>query len=54
MNKTTKFTEEELKTYCLQFTIQNKSASYTLTGARNKSGSGAIIWSNYNIKESIF
>lgn len=50
------FNEDELNVYDIQFTIESLSTSdfvgYTLMGARNSSGSGNIIWNNYNIKES--
>lgn len=50
------FNEDELLVYDVQFTINTLSTSdfvgYTLMGARNASGSGSIIWNNYNIEES--
>lgn len=50
------FNEDELNVYDIQFTIESLSTGdfvgYTLMGARNSSGSGNIIWNNYNIKES--
>lgn len=44
------FSEKELDVYELEFTIS--TSSYTLMGARNVSGSDAVVWNNYNIKES--
>ncbi len=50
------FTEEELAVYDIEFTItanittDKNNSKYTLMGARNSSGSGEIIWNNYNIK----
>ena len=50
------FNEDELLVYDIQFTIKTLSTSevagYTLMGARNASGSGTVIWNNYNVKES--
>lgn len=50
------FGEKELKVYDLHFTIsskntKNKDDSYTLMGARNKNGSGKIVWNNNNVKK---
>ena len=57
------FTEQELLTYYLDFTIKtenqlgkteeelkNLKSGFTLLGARNTNGSGEIVWSNYNIQ----
>lgn len=49
----TLFNEDELEVYDIQFTItakgSEKDSGYTLMGARNASGSGIVIWNNYNI-----
>jgi len=49
------FNDDELEIYDIQFTISTLSTSelngYTLMGARNASGSGIVIWNNYNIEE---
>ena len=48
------FNEDELNVYDLEFTINSSSTNdftgYTLMGARNKNGSGSIVWNNYNLK----
>ncbi len=43
------FNEDELDHYDIEFTIANKE--FTLMGARNKNGSGMVVWNNYNIPE---
>lgn len=53
----TSFSEAQLKVYDIHFTINSKNTkddneSYTLMGARNKNGSGKIIWNNNNKEES--
>ena len=46
------FNDDELEVYDIQFTITSASGveveGYTLMGARNASGSGIVIWNNYN------
>ena len=42
------FSEEELKVYDIQIIIETNE--YTLMGARNTSGSGSVVWNNYNIE----
>lgn len=48
------FNEDELNVYDLEFTITSLSTAdvlgYTLMGARNATGSGKIVWNNYNIE----
>lgn len=50
------FNEDELQVYDIHFTIKTASTddlvAYTLMGSRNASGSGNVIWGNYNIEES--
>lgn len=52
------FNEDELEVYDIQFTIASASLGdfegYTLMGSRNSSGSGLVVWNNYNkeIEES--
>ena len=49
------FSEDELAVYDINFTIcvdrSENSDGFTLMGARNTSGSGLVIWNNYNIDE---
>lgn len=46
------FNEDELEVYDIQFTITSLSTTdfegYTLMGSRNSSGSGVVVWNNYN------
>lgn len=45
------FSENELKVYDIEFSINNSSEEgYTLMGARNASGNGTIVWNNYNME----
>ncbi len=50
------FNDDELQVYDIAFTISTKqtenSAGYSLMGARNANGVGAIVWNNYNIEEN--
>ncbi len=46
------FTEEELKVYDIEITIKTEGeSSFVLKGARNASGSGTVVWGNYNVPE---
>ena len=48
------FNEDELKVYDLEFSLENDSEKgFTLMGARNSSGSGVIVWNNYNVEEEV-
>ena len=46
------FNKDELEVYDIQFTIAAASLGefegYTLMGSRNSSGSGIVVWNNYN------
>ena len=48
------FNEDELEVYDIEFTISSLSTTdfvgYTLMGARNATGSGEVVWNNYNIE----
>lgn len=49
------FSEDELGVYDIQFIISvpksETNDGFTLMGARNASGSGIVVWNNYNIDE---
>lgn len=49
------FSEEILGVYDLEFTIKTNSTEnggFVLKGARNASGSGTVVWGNYNISDT--